>query len=144
MTSPTSKIEQGTKYIINLTSNHQVLEWSLIHVLWLVGKAWVEQVALTESSEWSNGKNTNIISLKCYFVIISFLSIFYHMQVCVTVQFSIKRLFLSKSLTHHIFSSESVALFYLTLKLIIFIIIMLAVYLHLLRGKWPTQKVTSF
>lgn len=144
MTSPTSKIEQGTKYIINLTSNHQVLEWSLIHVLWLVGKAWVEQVALTESSEWSNGKNTNIISLKCYFVIISFLSIFYHMQVCVTVQFSIKRLFLSKSLTHHIFSSESVTLFYLTLKLIIFIIIMLTVYLHLLRGKWRTQKVTSF
>lgn len=144
MTSPTSKIEQGTKYIINLTSNHQVLEWSLIHVLWLVGKAWVEQVALTELCEWSNGKNTNIISLKCYFVIISFLSIFYHMQVCVTVQFSIKRLFLSKSLTHHIFSSESVALFYLTLKLIIFIIIMLAVYLHLLRGKWRTQKVTSF
>ena len=69
----TSTTEQGTKYIMNHTSNHQVLEWSL--TLWLVGKAWVEQVALMELSEWSKGQNTNIVSLMHYFAI-AFLAFF--------------------------------------------------------------------
>ena len=114
MASPISKTEQGTKYIMNHTSNHQVLEWSL--TLWLVGKAWVEQVALMELSEWSKGQNTNITS-PLHYSAITFLAFFTSCKSAYMCSF-LSNGFSSKNLTYYIFSSKSVALFFPTSKVI--------------------------